>query len=93
MRRPDASGSVGSKVLIGVGSNVFGLLGRVANRRLIHLGERIWARWTTALLGLQLDITGVENIQRGGRYIVIALHEGFADAVALLRLPHPSDSW
>lgn len=81
--------AVGSKALIGVGSTVFGLLGRMESRRLIHLGERIWARSTTALLRLRLDITGVANIEPGGRYIVIALHEGFADAVALLRLPLP----
>jgi 1-acyl-sn-glycerol-3-phosphate acyltransferase len=37
----------------------------------------------TRLLELRLDITGVENIAARQRYVVVALHEGFADAVAL----------
>jgi hypothetical protein len=79
--------AVGSRLLIGAGSTVFWLLGRLGGRKMIHCAERIWARAVTRLLELRLDITGVENIAARQRYVVVALHEGFADAVALLRLP------
>ena len=81
--------AVGSRLVTGVGSIVFWFLVRTASQRLIHVGKRIRARSVTALLRLKLDITGVESIGPGRRYILVALHEGFADAVALLRLPLP----
>lgn len=40
-------------------------------------------RW----LDVRVVTTGAEHIQPNESYLVIALHEGFADAAALLRLP------
>ena len=57
--------------------------GRAASRA----AERWWARLATRLLGLRLDISGLEHIDPRERYVVVALHEGFADGVALLHLP------
>lgn len=68
---------------------MFWLLGLTANHKLIHAGERIWARSVSALLRLRLDVSGMENIDPDRRYVVVALHEGFADTVALLQLPLP----
>jgi 1-acyl-sn-glycerol-3-phosphate acyltransferase len=36
---------------------------------------------------MRLRITGEDNIDPGERYVIAALHEGFADAIALLQLP------
>lgn len=79
--------AIGSRLLFGAGSTVFWLLARVGTRNVVHAAERAWARTVAGLLRLHLDITGVENIDPRRRYVVVALHEGFADAVALLRLP------
>lgn len=79
----------GVGLLIGAASWWFWLLGRIHNDRLIHAAERGWARAAAALLRLQLDIEGVGNIDGGERYVVVALHEGFADAIALLHLGLP----
>lgn len=81
--------AVGSRLLIGAGSMIFWLLGLSRIRSAVHAAERLWARTVAGLLRLQLDITGVENIDPHQRYVVVALHEGFADAVALLHLPLP----
>jgi 1-acyl-sn-glycerol-3-phosphate acyltransferase len=37
-------------------------------------------------LRIEWDVAGLENVVAGRRYVVVALHEGFADALALLRL-------
>lgn len=49
--------------------------------------ERWWARLAASLIGLRVDVSGLEHIQPGERYVVASLHEGFADSLALLRLP------
>lgn len=49
--------------------------------------ETGWAKQAARLLGMRLQITGLENIDPSERYIVAPLHEGFADAIALLSLP------
>jgi len=52
-----------------------------------HALERRWARQAVRLLGIQLDMVGLDRVDRAGRYVVAPLHEGFADPVALLHLP------
>ena len=47
----------------------------------------VWARTLAGHLRLRLEIAGLEHIQPGTAYIVTPLHEGLADAVALLHLP------
>ena len=49
--------------------------------------ERWWARLAARLLGLRIHIDGLEHIDPGERYVVVSLHEGFADGLALLHLP------
>ncbi|HZJ47619.1 MAG TPA: hypothetical protein VFD97_01125 [Acidimicrobiia bacterium] len=39
------------------------------------------------MLDMRLDVSGLEHIEPGRVYVVAPLHEGFADAVALMRLP------
>ena len=49
--------------------------------------ERWWARIAARLLGLRIRIDGLEHLDPGERYVVVSLHEGFADGLALLHLP------
>jgi 1-acyl-sn-glycerol-3-phosphate acyltransferase len=41
------------------------------------------------LAGITMDISGVEYVDPSTQYVVLPLHEGFADALALLHLPLP----
>jgi len=49
--------------------------------------ETGWARGAAGMLGMRLEIAGLENIDPSERYVIASLHEGFADAIALLHLP------
>ena len=49
--------------------------------------ERLWAWWAARLLGLRIRVEGLENIDPKERYVVVSLHEGFADGLALYSLP------
>ena len=60
-----------------------GIRGRAAVRG----AERWWARLAARLIGLRLHISGLEHIDPDERYVVVSLHEGFADGLALLHLP------
>ena len=44
-------------------------------------------RAASRLLGVRVEVGGLEHIASGERYVVVALHEGFADALALAQLP------
>lgn len=66
---------------------VASLLHRLHALRLQHQLERWWARRMVKHLRIQLDIAGLEHIDRAEQYIVTPLHEGFADVIALLHLP------
>ena len=60
---------------------------RFRGRAACRAAERWWARLAAQLLGLRVDISGLEHIDLDERYVVASLHEGFADGVALLHLP------
>ena len=60
-----------------------GIRGRAA----VRAAERWWARLATRLMGLRLHISGLEHIDPDEQYVVVSLHEGFADGLALLHLP------
>lgn len=81
--------ALGARVLIGAGSAAFWLLGRLGSREGLHAAERRWARLAANILDLRLEIEGTENIRRGRQYLVVSLHEGFADAIALFHLQLP----
>lgn len=81
--------ALGANLLIGAASGVFAMTGRLGSRGLIHHVERSWARATARLLRVQLDISGREHIDPRESYAVVSLHEGMADALALLHLGLP----
>ena len=60
-----------------------GIRGRAA----VRATERWWARLAARLIGLRIRISGLEHIDPDERYVVVSLHEGFADGLALLHLP------
>ncbi len=49
--------------------------------------ERWWARLAARLIGLRVHMSGIEHIDPDERYVVVSLHEGFADGLALQHLP------
>lgn len=55
--------------------------------RLVRSIERGLGRIAERLAGARIEIDGVDRIDPGEQYVVVPLHEGFADALALLRLP------
>jgi 1-acyl-sn-glycerol-3-phosphate acyltransferase len=63
------------------------LLGRAGRRRELHRVARWWARGVTRHLAIRLDLAGLDLIDPTETYVVVPLHEGFADALALLHLP------
>jgi 1-acyl-sn-glycerol-3-phosphate acyltransferase len=65
------------------------MLARAGRRAALHRAEHWWARGVRRHLRIALDIEGLEHIEPGRSYVVAPLHEGFADAIALLHLPLP----
>ncbi len=49
--------------------------------------HRWWAKRVQRALAIEIDWEGLDQIDPGQTYLVAPLHEGFADAVALLQLP------
>lgn len=80
---------LGSLTLIEAGSLGFSLLGRLAPSSVVHAAERRWARAVARVLRLRLDIEGLHHVDPSRTYVIVALHEGLADAIALLHLPLP----
>ena len=64
------------------------LLSRLGARSMSSRYQRWWARGLSRAIGMRLDITGLEHVGDEA-YIVTPLHEGLADALALLHLPLP----
>ncbi|MGI9647106.1 MAG: lysophospholipid acyltransferase family protein [Acidimicrobiia bacterium] len=61
-------------------------VGRAGDRDALHRLEADWGRDVADFLDIKWEVAGLENVVPGRRYVVAALHEGFADALALLRL-------
>jgi 1-acyl-sn-glycerol-3-phosphate acyltransferase len=75
-------------VLLRGASAAVDLLARAGvSARRLHRVERAWARATARALRLHLDIEGLEHVDPEKTYVVVALHEGLADVVALFHLP------
>lgn len=81
--------ALASRVLVGGGSVLLSLLGRIGLHGALHAAERTWARTTASALDLELEITGLANVDPEQRYVIVALHEGLIDPIALLHLPLP----
>jgi 1-acyl-sn-glycerol-3-phosphate acyltransferase len=60
---------------------------RFGARAGLHRHERAWARSVRQYLRIDLDMAGLDVVDPERAYLVTALHEGFADALALVELP------
>ena len=60
--------------------------GRRQDWQSLHQRQRRWGRGVSDALRIRYDIAGLHHVDPGRRQVVVALHEGFADALALLRL-------
>ena len=60
--------------------------GRTGDRVGLHRLERRWGSAVSRFLDIEWDMSGLEHLVPGRRTIVLPLHEGFADGLAVLRL-------
>ena len=60
---------------------------RSNDRQILHQAERQWARTTSAALGLTINTSGLHHVDPARSYVVLPLHEGFTDLLAIQRLP------
>ena len=74
-------------VLLGPAQLALRLAALLPGRAAYRAAERWSARLAARLIGLRVAISGLEHIDPDERYVVASLHEGFADGLALLRLP------
>src|SRR5687768_3759630 len=63
------------------------LLGRAGRRRELHQVARWWARGVVRHLAIRLELSGLDLVDPSQAYVVTPLHEGFADALAMLHVP------
>ena len=52
-----------------------------------HSAERVAARLAEHLADVRMDVSGLDRVEPDERYVVVSLHEGMADVLAMLRLP------
>jgi 1-acyl-sn-glycerol-3-phosphate acyltransferase len=88
-RRARVRAAVGIGCWLGAPPLLLRLLGRSGWRRGLHRAARWWARGLSQHLGIRLDLDGLDSVDPAQAYVVTPLHEGFADALALLHLPLP----
>jgi 1-acyl-sn-glycerol-3-phosphate acyltransferase len=86
-RRTRWRATAGISFWLGAPLLVMRLLGRAGRRHELHRVARWWARGVTRHLAIRLHVEGLDLIEPGQAYVVTPLHEGFADALALLHLP------
>lgn len=60
---------------------------RSGDRRRMHDAEREWTRRAARAVDLTIETHGMHRIDPREQYVVAPLHEGFADILALSRLP------
>ncbi len=60
---------------------------RLGGNRRAHSLERLWGRIATRYLRLDIDQSGLQNVDPVEQYVVVALHESLVDPVPLLSLP------
>jgi 1-acyl-sn-glycerol-3-phosphate acyltransferase len=60
---------------------------RTGDRQKLHRAENRWARSTSAALNLTVDTSGLHHVDSTRSYVVLPLHEGFADLLAIQHIP------
>lgn len=85
-RSDRARGLVAAPFVVAASWSIW-LASKAGSTRLVHVVERAAARMAERLASVRLDVDGLDKVDPSEQYVVVALHEGFADALALLRLP------
>ena len=57
------------------------------DRQRLHRAEKRWARTTETALDLTVETSGLHHVDPSRSYVVLPLHEGFADLLAIQHLP------
>ncbi len=60
---------------------------RSGDRADLHREERRWAQAAARALKLTIDVSGLHHVDPATSYVVLPLHEGFADLIAVSQLP------
>jgi 1-acyl-sn-glycerol-3-phosphate acyltransferase len=60
---------------------------RSSDRQKLHQAEKHWARTTSAALSLTINTSGLHHVDPAHSYVVLPLHEGFTDLLAIQHLP------
>ena len=63
------------------------LAARSGDRDRLHSAEKDWAARAARAVGLTIETHGMHHIDPSQQYVIAPLHEGFADVLALSRLP------
>ena len=81
--------SLDDELLDLLGPRLSGLVAAAVSgdRPRLHQAERDWAEAAIRALDIRVDVVGLGSVDPRRRYVVAPLHEGFADVLALLRLP------
>lgn len=79
--------AVGASLLVGAAEPILSVLARTIPRNDTQRLLRAWATAVIRFLDIEINVAGVREIDPGQQYVVAPLHEGFADALALSRLP------
>jgi 1-acyl-sn-glycerol-3-phosphate acyltransferase len=61
-------------------------------KRPIHIISQIWAKSVFGIIGKKVRITGMENIRKEDKYILVANHGSLFDIVAIMSI-YPGVSW
>ena len=61
-------------------------------RQAVRFLIRIWARNVFRIIGKKLDIQGLDNIKKDGKYILVANHASLFDIMAIMAF-YPGVSW
>lgn len=77
---------LGALWLLGVWPKRMTRVARRGDRSRVRKLERSWARSVARFLRIKWDIAGLEHVDPARRTVLLPLHEGFADPLALLRL-------
>ena len=86
-RRDWLRSMVGGAYVLGPARRRLMRAARSNDRQQLHQAEKHWARSTSATLSLTINTAGFHHIDEAQSYVVLPLHEGFADLLAIQRLP------
>lgn len=78
--------AVAGPILVGAGRAI-AAAATIGTAALVHTLERRFARVAERLARIHIDIEGMNLVDGSRQYVVVPLHEGLADGLAVLRLP------